>query len=215
LIRALDKIVDRPLEFRLTPEARLFLESVAPLESPAFQDVVANLEAILERRDAPKGLLPGMPNYLLDTIQVNKLAAGEKVNVTPGTASAQIDIRLLPDTDAAPLLAELQDLMGPEIELDVLLTSPEVEPSPVDHPMFRCLEGTLGASAPVVPAFINAVTDARFLRQQGIPVYGFLPFELDSAALRGIHAKDEHISLDAFAKGVEVMWDVVRQCASS
>jgi acetylornithine deacetylase/succinyl-diaminopimelate desuccinylase-like protein len=215
LIRALDKLVDRPLEFRLTPEARLFLESVAPLESPAFQDVVANLEAILERRDAPKGLLPGMPNYLLDTIQVNTLDAGEKVNVTPGVASAQIDIRLLPDTDSAKLLAELEELMGPEIELEILLTSPEVEPSPVDHPVFRCLEDTLGSSAPVVPAFINAVTDARFLRQGGIPVYGFLPFELDSDALRGIHSKDEHIDLDVFAKGVDVMWNVVRECAGS
>ena len=215
LIRGLNQVVDRPLEFRLTPEARLFLESLAPLESPAFKDVVANLDSILERPDAPKGLLPGMPNYLLDTIQVNTLAAGEKVNVTPGQASARIDIRLLPDTDSEALLAELQELVGPDIELEVILSSPQVAPSPVDHPVFQCLERTLGRSAPVVPAFINAVTDARFLRQQGIPVYGFLPFELDSDALRGIHSRDEHIPLEAFTKGVEVMWDVVRECAGS
>lgn len=213
LIRGLGKLVDRPIEFRLTPEAKLFLESVAPLESPAFQGVVANLDSILQSPEAPKGLLPGLPNYLLDTIQVNMLEAGEKVNVTPATARARIDIRMLPDTDSTALLVELQELMGPDVELEVLLTAPQVAPSPIDHTIFRCLERILGESAPVVPAFITAVTDARFLRQRGIPVYGFLPFELGSKALRGIHSKDEHIPLDAFKKGVETMWDVVRECA--
>lgn len=215
LIRGLGKLVDRPIEFRLTPEARRFLETVSPLESPAFQEVVGNLDSILERPDAPRGLLPGMPNYLLDTIQVNTLEAGEKVNVTPGTATARIDIRMLPDTDSEELLTELREMLGPDIELEVLLTAPRVAPSPVDNSVYLCLERTLGESAPVVPAFITAVTDARFLRQRGIPVYGFLPFELNSKALSGIHSKDEHIPLDAFAKGVETMWDVVQRCAGN
>lgn len=215
LIRGLGKLVDRPIEFRLTPEAKLYLETLAPLGSSPYQEVISNLDTILQRPDAVEGLLPGLPNYLLDTIQVNTLDAGERINVTPGTARARIDIRMLPDTDSESLLAELQELMGPDIELEVLLTAPQVDPSPVDHPIFQCLERTLGKSAPVVPAFITAVTDARFLRQRGIPVYGFLPFELGSQALQGIHSKDEHIPLDAFAKGVETMWDVVRECAGS
>lgn len=215
LIRGLGELVDRPIEFRLTPEAKLFLESLAPFESTAFAEVVENLDSIVQQPDAPRGLLPGMPNYLTDTIQVNVIEAGEEVNVTPGSARARIDIRMLPDTDSAALLAELRELMGPEVELEVMLTSPPVEPSPTDHPTFECLARTLGETAPVIPAFITAVTDARFLRQKGIPVYGFMPFELASESLRGIHSKDEHIPLDVFRRGVETMWTVVRQCADS
>ena len=65
----------------------------------------------------------------------------------------------------------------------------------------------------MVPAFIPAITDARFLRERGIPVYGFSPFELDSTALRGIHAADEHIPLRVFARGIETLWEVVKACA--
>ena len=215
LIRGLDKLVDRPLDFRLTPEARLFLESVAPLESPAFSSVISNLDSILAQPEPATGLLPGLPNLLLDTVQVNFLEAGTEINVTPDTAKARIDVRLLPDTDETAFLEDLRSLMGPEIELEILLSAPPAPPSPTDHEVFTCLETVLSTRAPVVPTFIAAITDARYLRQIGIPVYGFSPFRLETKVLRGIHASDEHIPLDAFAAGVETMWEVVSTCAGS
>jgi len=215
LVRGLSKVVDRPLEFRLTPEARLYLETLAPLESPAFRSVVGELDSILSQPDPVLRLLPGLPNYLVDSIQVNVLDAGQDLNVTPDKASARIDARLLPDTDETALLAELQELVGPDVVLQVLLSAPRSPPSPTDHPVFVCLEDQLGRSAPVVPAFIPAITDARYLRQQGIPAYGFSPFALGSNALRGIHSSDEHIRLDVFAEGIETLWEVVWRCVGS
>ena len=215
LIRGLGQVVDRPLEFRLTPEARLFLETLAPLESPAYRSVVENLDTILAGPDPALGLLPGLPNYLLDSVQVNVLEAGSDLNVTPATAQARIDARLLPDSDEEAFLADIQELMGPDIQIEVLLSAPPSPPSPTDHVVYRCLETELGSSAPVVPAFITAITDARFLRQRGIPVYGFSPFAIGTKALRGIHSTDEHIPLDVFADGVETMWNVVWKCAAS
>jgi acetylornithine deacetylase/succinyl-diaminopimelate desuccinylase-like protein len=70
----------------------------------------------------------------------------------------------------------------------------------------------LSATAPVVPAFIAAITDARYLRQRGIAAYGFMPFAIGGKALRGIHTSDEHISLEAFAQGIETLWNVVQRC---
>lgn len=212
LVRGLGKIVDRPLEFRLTPESRLFLETLAPLESPAFRSVVEDLDSILAQPDPVLRLLPGLPNYLLDSVQINVLEAGSDLNVTPDLAQARIDARLLPDTDEAAFLAELQELAGPDVHFEVLLTAPRSLPSPTHHPVFACLQNQLSSSAPVVPAFITAITDARFLRQKNIPVYGFSPFALGPQALRGIHASDEHIPLDAFAEGVETLWRVVWRC---
>ena len=81
-----------------------------------------------------------------------------------------------------------------------MLSAPRSEPSPIDHPFFVCLSDELSVKAPVVPAFIAAITDARYLRQRGIPAY---------------HTSDEHISLEAFAQGVETLWKVVRQCTRS
>ncbi len=214
LLRGLAAVVDRPLDFRLTPEARLFLESLAPLESQAFRAVIGELDTILQEPEPVLRLLPGLPNYLLDSVQVNVLEAGQDLNVTPAAATARIDARLLPDTDEEAFLAELQALAGPDVKLEVLLTAPQSPPSPTDHPIYACLERQLGRRAPVVPAFITAITDARYLRQRGLPAYGFSPFTLGSQALRGIHSNDEHIPLDAFVEGVETMWEVVRQCAA-
>jgi len=215
LVRGLGRLIDRPLEFRLTPEAELFLESLAPYESPAFRSVIEGLDATLSQPEPVLGLLPGLPNYLVDSIQVNVLEAGSDLNVTPGSAAARIDVRLLPDTDELAFLADLRELMGPDVRLQVLLSAPRTPPSPTDHPVFVCLQDQLSRSAPVIPAFITAITDARFVRQQNIPAYGFSPFALGTKALRGIHANDEHIPLGVFAQGVETMWRVVGTCTGS
>jgi acetylornithine deacetylase/succinyl-diaminopimelate desuccinylase-like protein len=215
LVRGLGRLVDRPLDFRLTPEVRLFLEKLAPLESPAFRQVIENLDSILAGPDPVLKMLPGLPNYLSDSLQVNVLDAGTDLNVTPSKAEALIDARLLPDTDEEALLADLRNLLGKELEIEVLLSAPPSSPSPTDHAIFRCLETALGRSAPVVPAFISAITDARFLRQEGIPVYGFSPFVLGPKPLRGIHADNEHIPLVDFEWGVENLWNVVSKCATS
>ena len=142
-------------------------------------------------------------------------APNSDINVTPETAQAKIDIRLLPDTDEVELLRSLRQLVGEDVELEVLLTSPRVAPSPTDHPVFSTLERVLGSEAPVVPAFITAITDARHLRQREIAAYGFSPFRLETGALRGIHARDEHIPLGAFSRGIETMWRVVSACSGN
>lgn len=215
LIKGLNRVVERPRDYRLSDEARDFLAAAAPMESPAFQGVVANLDQILAAPEPEKQLLSGMPNYLLDTVQVNGLAAGDRVNVTPGEATAWIDVRLLPDTDQATFLDSLRAEVGEEVLLEVLLSSPVVPPSPTDHPLYQCLEGTLQTQAPVIPVFITAITDARFVRARGIAAYGFSPFVLAAKELRGIHGSNEHIPLEVFARGLETMWTLVWECAGS
>ena len=46
--------------------------------------------------------MPGMANLFLDTVQVTVLRGGERINVVPERRRRVLDVRLLPDTDAAP-----------------------------------------------------------------------------------------------------------------
>jgi len=135
--------------------------------------------------------------------------------VVPKQASAKIDIRLLPDADEKAMLEEVRGLLGDRIELEVLLSSSRVEASPLDSEIYRCLALVLGESAPVVPAFIPGVTDARFFRERGIPAYGFSPFTLGVQETGGIHAADERISRSAFLEGLAVYSNVVEACSDS
>lgn len=214
LVRALTGIVDLPIELRLSSAVRDYFLAVAPLESPALRAVLGNLDEILAGPAPERSLPPGLPNLLMDSVQVNVLAAGERVNVIPGYAEALVDVRLLPDTDQAAFLGRLVERLGADVEVEVMLAAPPSAPSPTDTPEWRRLVAALGAEGPVVPAFIPGVTDSRYFRELGIPAYGFSPFVLGGAEMDGIHGPDETIPADLFEDGVERMGRVVEALAA-
>ena len=208
LIASLARLVERPLEMRANDAALRYLETLARLEGERSTDLLRQLEAGVDPATLP--LAPGLPVFFLDTIQVTEIDNGSGSNVISATASATVDIRLLPDTDSVAFLAEVRRLLGPEVEVEVLLEAPRAEPSPTDHRIFRALEEALTVRAPVVPSFIAGTTDSRFFRQRGIPAYGFSPFSINAEDLRGIHARDESIPVDAFLRGIETLLRVLR-----
>ena len=214
LVRGLNRLLERPLDFRITPEARRYLEAVAPFEPRGFREAVANMDEIFAGPEPATRLMPGMPNYFLDSIQINGLKAGERLNAAPDQAEALIDIRLLPDTDETQLLSEIKELLGTDIEVEVLLSAPPSAASPAETPFFQCLEEILERQGPVAPAFIPGITDARYFRQREIPAYGFSPFPLDSGSLRGIHGPDERISVEAFQAGMTHLERVIMSCVA-
>jgi acetylornithine deacetylase/succinyl-diaminopimelate desuccinylase-like protein len=56
-------------------------------------------------------------------------------------------------------------------------------------------------------------TDNRFLRQQGIPAYGFIPCLLSPQEAAGFHGNDEFLTVDNLNMGCELMYEIVhRMC---
>ena len=160
-------------------------------------------------------MLPGIPNFLLDTIQVNVLDAGDKVNVVPTSASAMIDIRLLPDTDQAAFLDDVRQHLGPDIEIEILLDAPPSEPSSTENPVYRCLADNLPGGAVTVPAFIPGITDSRYFRERGVDAYGFSPFVYAATEAIGVHGKNEKITIKTLDRGVTTMQDLLVSCATN
>jgi acetylornithine deacetylase/succinyl-diaminopimelate desuccinylase-like protein len=214
LIRGLNRLLERPLDFRVTTEARQYLEAVAPLEPQGFRDAITNIDEILSGPEPAKRLMPGMPSYFLDSIQINALQAGESLNAAPEEATALIDIRLLPDTDEEVFLEEVRDLLGSDVEIEVLLSAPRSRASPTDNPVYLCVEEALQQRAPVVPAFIPGITDARYFRQREIAAYGLNPFMLESGSLRGIHGPDERIPVEIFEAGLAQFQRLIAACVT-
>jgi len=167
------------------------------------------------REDGPtEGLLPGLANLFLDTFQVTVIGAGEKINVIPGRAAAEIDVRLLPETDADEYLARVKEALGDGLSVEVLLASPPVPASPTDHPVYRAVAGVLDDTAPAVPAFIPGFTDSRWFRERGVAAYGVSPFFIEPQEFLGIHGPDEAIPLAELDRGVERMRRIVRASAA-
>ncbi len=208
LVAGLARLIARPPHFRVTEAALMYLGTLARLEGGRTEELYRRIEAGGEMPSLQ--MAPGLPIYFLDTIQVTELDNGRGSNVVSPLATASVDIRLLPDTDGAAFLAEVRELLGDELEVEVILDAPVVPASPRDHPLYRALEEILGVRAQVVPTFIPGTTDSRFFRQRGIPAYGFSPFAINARDSRGVHADNEAVPVDAFLRGVETMSRILR-----
>jgi acetylornithine deacetylase/succinyl-diaminopimelate desuccinylase-like protein len=149
---------------------------------------------------------------LRTTTNPTLLKAGYKHNVIPDVAEALIDIRTLPGEEDA-VLAEVRDLIGPDIEIVIMHQDIGLENS-FDGPLVDAMVGTLQAhdpGAPVLPYLMSGGTDNKALSKLGIRGYGFaplqLPPELDFPAM--FHGVDERVPLDALVFGRRVLADLL------
>jgi acetylornithine deacetylase/succinyl-diaminopimelate desuccinylase-like protein len=155
---------------------------------------------------------------LRDSVTPNVIHVGKKVNVVPGSGEAEVDVRTLPGTDQAALLAELQEVAGPDVVVESVQTMPPIE-CPPDAEIVRLMERALTEADPEatpLPMMITLGTDAKAMSLLGIPTYGFVPLRLeaDQPYLSLFHANDERIPVSALRFGLPVLHEVVsRFCA--
>ena len=140
------------------------------------------------------------------------LKAGYKHNVIPDTAEALVDIRTIKGEEDA-VLAEIRELVGPDIEVVVLHQDVGLE-TPFSGPLVGAMVGALTArdpGAPVLPYLLSGGTDNKALSGLGITGYGFaplrLPAELDFPGM--FHGVDERVPLDALVFGRQVLGDLL------
>lgn len=150
---------------------------------------------------------------LRDTVTPNVVRAGSKVNVMPGAGIAEVDVRTLPGTDQAALLAHLAGVVGDDAEVESVVALPAVE-WPADAEIVALMHEALREADPdgtPVPMMITPGTDAKALARLGIPCYGFAPLRLepDVAFLSLFHGHDERVPVGALAFGLPVLATVV------
>ena len=149
---------------------------------------------------------------LRTTTNPTLLNAGYKHNVIPDVAEALVDIRTLPGQEEA-VLAQVRELVGPEIEVVVMHTDIGLE-NPFSGPLVDAMVGSLGRHDPeaaVLPYMLSGGTDNKALAKLGITGYGFaplqLPPELDFPGM--FHGVDERVPLDALVFGRRVLGDLL------
>ena len=150
---------------------------------------------------------------LRTTTNPTVLTAGYKHNVIPDTAEALVDIRCLAGEEES-VLAEVRDLIGPHVELEVIHQDIGLE-NRFEGPLVDAMVGALQTAdpgAPVLPYLLSGGTDNKALSKLGITGYGFaplqLPAELDFPAM--FHGVDERVPLDALVFGRRVLGDLLR-----
>ncbi len=152
-----------------------------------------------------------------NTASPTVLRAGNKINVIPGSAKAEIDGRILPGQTKEDLIREVQAVLGPRIELEVLHSFPPVVTEPKESSLYSTIHEVMSErapGAPVVPFVVQGFTDATAFTRLGARWYGFAPVLLPPTMRFAdmFHGHNERIPVDGLAWGTQTLLDVVRRC---
>jgi acetylornithine deacetylase/succinyl-diaminopimelate desuccinylase-like protein len=179
------------------------------LENPPL---LARLLTLLGDPAATRGLKALLSNTASPTV----LRAGAKENVIPGTAELTIDGRTLPGQSDEDLLRELRDILGKDIELEVMQSAPPVVTEPIESPLYDLMCSKILAREPgaeVIPYMIPGFTDAKYFTRMGARWYGFAPLRIEKDS--GIrfadmfHGHNERVPIAGLRWGAELLHDVV------
>ena len=152
---------------------------------------------------------------LRNTISITGLQGSNKTNVIPNEASADVDVRLLPDQDPDSVLATLKAVVADTaVKFTSLITPKPPFRSATDNDFFRAVERASREHDPgafVTTTMMTGATDRPMYRRLGFQVYGLDPFRTnDVDTQRGVHGNDERISVAGFLSGIHFLFDVLR-----
>ena len=217
LVAALDKIAKYETPLHVTAGVDKYFRDISrgyPAEQRAW---LANVKKALENPKARAWILNDVywNAILRNTISLTGLQGSNKTNVIPAEATADIDIRLLPDTDPQEFLRTLQRIVGDTAVhfTGLLQPKPPLE-NPIDTDLFRAIERASrerDPSALVTTPMLTAATDRPTYRRLGIITYGFDPFKIEASDLQtGMHGNNERLSIANVAFGLKYTYDVIR-----
>jgi acetylornithine deacetylase/succinyl-diaminopimelate desuccinylase-like protein len=218
LVRSLDAISRIPAPYRLTPAVARWFHEAGKSRRDERGEVLRGIAEPLDVARIERVLSPGYRALLHDTIAITRIDGGTAINVLPATASADVDIRLLPDETADAMTAKVKQMLDGGGELQVLLAGQPVAESSSDTELFRVLSSSFrnAENGSIVGAVVGAGTsDSRYFRARGIVAYGIAPFKVNYYDADTVHASDERIRAKFFAEGVRLMRTIVtRFCGS-
>jgi len=212
LVRALDAISRIPTPYRLTPAVARSFHEAGKARHDERGEVLRGIAEPIDVARIERVLSPGYRALLHDTIAITRIDGGNAINVLPASASADVDVRLLPDETPAPFIAKVKETLPAGAEFNVLLDSQPVPESPSDTELFGVLSSSFrkaesgSIAGPVVGA---GTSDSRYFRARGIVAYGIAPFKVNYYDADTVHGNDERIRARFFAEGVRLMRTIV------
>ncbi len=150
---------------------------------------------------------------------------GYRVNIIPGTATAQVNMRLVPggppfdqlleEMRAAVADPEVTLSLRPRAGLTVEETAAAIErarttpAASTDTDVFAAWSAAAAETYPGAgraPCLFEAGTSGGPWRQKGIPVYGLYPYAIDNETITRMHGDDERVGVEALRAGTELMY---------
>jgi acetylornithine deacetylase/succinyl-diaminopimelate desuccinylase-like protein len=217
LVAALDKIASYETPLHATAGVQKFFSDIARLYPEPQRTWLSDVTKAMNNPTARDWILSDVywNAYLRNTISLTGLTGSNKTNVIPPEATAELDIRLLPDTDPAAFLATLQGLVGDTaVHWSTILEPKTPLESPIDTDLFRAIERAAKERAPdafVTTPMQTGATDRPTYRKLGIVTYAIDPFLTEQAERqKGVHGNNERLSVANVGFGIKYVYDILR-----
>lgn len=203
---------------RLTPAVDRFLRAIARHETGDAARWLGDAAAAL-REPAGRAFLladPARAALLRNTISPTVLTGSGKTNSIPSVASAELDVRLLPDEDTAAFRAELARVIDdPGITIELVAPVLPRFDAPLDTEMFAAIERAAARLLPGVPvaSVVDVGTSDRptYMAAGAVP-YGVTPGLAEwEDERRGVHGIDERVSLASIEFGLRLYAEILRE----
>ncbi len=209
LARALMRVSAWQTPLRLTPAVERFFQAMARDEPSPGKRWLADPRTAL---GSPAGRAwltrePERNALLRNTISPTVLVGSNKTNTIPQVASAELDIRLLPDEDPERFRRELIRVIGDSaVRLEEIIPITPPYDAPLGTPLFRAIERVAGELLPGVPVATPVspgATDRPTYAGAGLIAYGLDPYLIPIEENRyQVHGNDERLSIANIGWGV-------------
>ncbi|KAJ6640740.1 Aminoacylase-1, partial [Pseudolycoriella hygida] len=190
----------------------------SPLENTPGEKVRYLLDKFMDyRSDEIKKIGAGVPLGEVTNINLTMINGGVQKNVVPAYIKLVFDIRLAVGVDQDAFEAMILrwcEEAGGDIVLRHLLREPTAPVSVTDdtNPFwvaFKSATDELGLKLNVIAS--PGCTDARFIRLQKIPAFGFSPMHNTK---RTLHDHDEFVYADGYLEGINIYTKIISKVAN-
>jgi acetylornithine deacetylase/succinyl-diaminopimelate desuccinylase-like protein len=217
LVAALDRIAHYETPLHVTPGVQKFFHDISRNYTGRQATWLGNVTQALTQPDARAWILRDVywNAILRNTISLTGLQGSNKTNVIPAVATAELDIRLLPDQSPEAMLATLTRVVNDTaVHFTTLLQPKPPFESPTNTALFRAIERAAKERDPaafVTSSMMTGATDRPSYRKLGIIAYGLDPFKVEAAdEQKGVHGNDERLSVQNIGDGVKFVYDILR-----
>ena len=209
LARAVARVAAWQTPVRLTPAVERFFKAQGATEQGEAKRWLSDPRAALKNPSGRRWLLaePERNALLRNTISPTVLTGSNKTNTIPQFASAELDIRLLPDENPETFRRELIRVIGDSsVKLEEISPLPPRFDAPLESQLFHAIERVAGEMLPGVPVAtpVSAgATDRPTYAKVGLTAYGLDPYLIPIEENRtGVHGNNERISVANIGWGV-------------
>ena len=220
LIEALERLRLHEFEARIIPAVDSHFRGMAAQHPEPWQTRFQDFGSAIQEPEVLEELQlynPSLHTLTRNTCSITRFEGSNKINVVSPEVWAEIDCRLLPDQDPQVWLRELQGVVGPEVEIEVLMGfTPAVSTTETHlYEMIRdvTLEELPGAS--FVPQVQGGFTDSHFFRDLGIVSYGYSATATPSEDAGGVHGNNERVTEENVRRGVTMTVKILERFAAT